>query len=202
MDNRTRPVDQPMYISTGLQLQWLFIRSTFHQTWLVSRKRAGGHLKTRDPPFSQRGTPMIFLSRPPPSSRVKVYAFSTVIVLPLQSPNYQVSAVLGVSTQLSTPVRCILDTGAVSNIIRLGVLPDIWERYRVREATKPTIIGSGGRRIRKCGTVALQVELGKASNVRSIYCCRELSGRLYPGLPMNQQTGYCYSPGRKSCPSG
>jgi Retroviral aspartyl protease len=100
-------------------------------------------------------------SRPPPFSRVKVCAFSTVIVLPLQSRNYQVSAVLGVSTQLSTPVRCILDTGAGPNIIRLGVLPDVWERYRVREATNPTIIGAGGRRLRQCGTVALQVELGK-----------------------------------------
>jgi transposase InsO family protein len=100
-------------------------------------------------------------SRPFPSSRVKVCVFPTVTVLPLQSRNYQVSAVLGVSTQLSTPVRCILDTGAGPNIIRLSVLPDIWERYRVREAKRPTIIGAGGRRLRQCGTVALQVELGK-----------------------------------------
>jgi hypothetical protein len=101
------------------------------------------------------------LSRPPPSLRVKVGAFSTVTVLPLQSRNYQISAVLGVSTRLSTPVRCILDTGAGPNLVRLGILPDVWETYRVLDAPTTTIIGAGGRRLRQHGTVTLCVELGK-----------------------------------------
>jgi hypothetical protein len=101
------------------------------------------------------------LSRPPPSLRVKIGAFSTVTVLPLQSRNYQVSAVLGVSNRLSTPVRCILDTGSGPNLVRLGILPDVCKNYRVRDAPKSTIICAGGRRLRQCDTVTLCVELGK-----------------------------------------
>jgi hypothetical protein len=117
------------------------------------------------------------LSRPPPSLRVKVGAFSTVTVLLLQSRNYQVSAVLGVSTRLSTPVRC----GAGPNLVRLGILPDVWETYRVRDAPKSTIIGAGGRRLRKCGTVTLCVELGKLRAHAQFVVVENLAADCIPG---------------------
>jgi hypothetical protein len=83
------------------------------------------------------------------------------MVLPLQSRNYQVSAVLGVSTVWTAPVRCILDTGAGPNLVRVGILPDNWESYRVHDTPTVTIVGAGGRRLRQRGTVSLHVELGK-----------------------------------------
>jgi transposase InsO family protein len=101
------------------------------------------------------------LSRPPLSARIKVDALSKITVLPLQSRNYQVSALLGLSSHWAAPVRCILDTGAGPNLVRRGVLPEVWERYRSREGPKTTIIGASGRRLRQCGLLTLQVSLGR-----------------------------------------
>ena len=47
------------------------------------------------------------------------------------SRNYKVSATVGVSTVVATPVFAILDTGAGPNLVREDVLPEDWLRYRV-----------------------------------------------------------------------
>jgi Retroviral aspartyl protease len=101
------------------------------------------------------------LSRPPLSARIEVDALSNITVLPLQSRNYQVSILLGLSSHWAAPVRCILDTGAGPNLVRRGVLPEVWERYRSREGPKTTIIGASGRRLRQRGLLTLQVSLGR-----------------------------------------
>ena len=84
-----------------------------------------------------------------------------VTVFALQSRNYQVSAALGVSPTMVTPMRCIFDTGAGPNIVHLRVLPDNWESYRVADAPPVNLMGAGGRRLHQRGTVSLHVEIGR-----------------------------------------
>ena len=68
---------------------------------------------------------------------------------------------MGVSPVILSPTRSILDTGAGPNLVRLNLLPDDWEQFRVHTTPSIPIVGAGGRRLRQKGTVTLFVELGK-----------------------------------------
>jgi hypothetical protein len=63
----------------------------------------------------------------------------------MASRNYKVSATVGVSTEVSTPVYAILDTGAGPNLVGEDVLPEDWLRYRVAGDTTYQVIGANGR---------------------------------------------------------
>jgi hypothetical protein len=82
-------------------------------------------------------------------------------IFPLKSRNYKVSAAVGVSTAVISPVRAILDTGAGPNLVRASILTDDWERYRVLGEPTLNIVGAGGRRLRQKGTVSMIVEVGR-----------------------------------------
>jgi Retroviral aspartyl protease len=82
-------------------------------------------------------------------------------VFPLKSRNYKVSAAVGVSPAVLSPVRAILDTGAGPNLVRASILPADWERYRVLGELTLNIFGAGGRRLRQKGTVTMVVEIGR-----------------------------------------
>jgi hypothetical protein len=71
-------------------------------------------------------TPRRILSRP-----VKKGLLQVEVVCPLVTRNYKVSATVGVSATVLTPVSAILDTGAGPNLIRESSLPEDWERYRL-----------------------------------------------------------------------
>ena len=77
------------------------------------------------------------------------------------SRNYKVSATVGVSTVVATPVFAILDTGAGPNLVREDVLPEDWLRYRVAGDTTYQVIGAGGRSLPQRGVVTLWVQLGR-----------------------------------------
>ena len=77
------------------------------------------------------------------------------------SRNYKVSATVGVSTVVATPVFAILDTGAGPNLVREDVLPEDWLRYRVAGDTTYQVIGAGGRSLPQLGVVTLWVQLGR-----------------------------------------
>jgi hypothetical protein len=46
----------------------------------------------------------------------------------MESRNYEVSATVGVSSAVATPVYAILDTGAGPNLVQEDVLPEDWLR--------------------------------------------------------------------------
>ena len=94
----------------------------------------------------------------PPSRRVKYNVVESVF--PLLSRNYKVSATVGVTTVVATPLRAILDTGAGPNLIREEMLTEDWERYRIADAPTYKIVGAGGRRLNQKGFVTLCVQLG------------------------------------------
>jgi hypothetical protein len=75
----------------------------------------------------------------------------------MASRNYQISATVGVSTAVSTPVYAILDTGAGPNLVREDVLPEDWLRYRVVGDTTYQVIGANGRSLPQRGVVTLWV---------------------------------------------
>jgi hypothetical protein len=93
-----------------------------------------------------------------PSRRVKANVVESVF--PLLSRNYKVSATVGVTTVVATPLRAILDTGAGPNLIREEMLTEDWERYRIADAPTYKIVGAGGRRLNQKGFVTLFVQLG------------------------------------------
>jgi hypothetical protein len=82
-------------------------------------------------------------------------------IFPLKSRNYKVSAAVGVSTSVLSPVRAIMDTGAGPNLVRASIPPDDWERYRVLGEPTLNIVGAGGRRLQQKGTVTMIVEIGR-----------------------------------------
>jgi Retroviral aspartyl protease len=123
-------------------------------------KRVEGRVETRVPSgkvTSMRREPITIL-RNPQSVRSDVGKMD--VIFPVKSRNYKVSASVGVTTAVLSPVRAILDTGAGPNMIRATVLPEDWERYRVFGAPTLNIVGAGGRRLRQSGTTTLHVEIG------------------------------------------
>ena len=101
------------------------------------------------------------------------------------SRNYKVSATVGVSTVVATPVFAILDTGAGPNLVREDVLPEDWLRYRVAGDTTYQVIGAGG----SCGTltsVAYAEGRGWGETVRNP---RDSVDRPKGGVPVPSQGG-------------
>jgi hypothetical protein len=58
-------------------------------------------------------------------------------------------------------MRCIFDNGSGPNIVRLRMLPDNWESYRIEDAPPVNFMGAGGRRLHQRDTVSLHVEIGR-----------------------------------------
>ena len=81
----------------------------------------------------------------PPQEKKKNLIPGMDQVFLMVSRNYKVSATVGVSTVVATPVFAILDTGAGPNLVREDVLPEDWLRYRVAGDTTYQVIGAGGR---------------------------------------------------------
>jgi hypothetical protein len=81
-------------------------------------------------------------------------------IFPLKSRNYKVSASVGVTTAVLSPVRAILNTGVGPQLIRATVLPEYWERYCVFGASTLNFVGAGGSRLSQSGTITLHVEIG------------------------------------------
>jgi hypothetical protein len=79
----------------------------------------------------------------------------------MASRNYKVSATVGVTTAVATPVYAILDTGAGPNLVREDVLPEDWLRYRVAGDTTYQVIGANGKSLPQRGVVTLWVQLGR-----------------------------------------
>jgi hypothetical protein len=82
-------------------------------------------------------------------------------VYSLTTRNYKVSATVGVTTAVSSPVRAILDTGAGPNLVREEVLPEDWERHRIPGEPECHIVGAGGRRLQQRGVVQLYTQVGR-----------------------------------------
>jgi hypothetical protein len=99
--------------------------------------------------------PRRILSRP-----VKKVLLQVEVGFPLATRNYKVSATVGVSSTVLTPVSAILYTGAGPNLIRETVLPEDWERYRIPGLPAFHIVGAGGRRLLQNGNIALTVQFG------------------------------------------
>jgi hypothetical protein len=95
-----------------------------------------------------------------PSQPVKKGLLEVEVVCSLATRNCKVSATVGVSTSVLTPVSAILDTGAGTNLIRENVLPEDWERYRIPGPPEFHIVGAGGRRLLQKGNITLTVQLG------------------------------------------
>jgi hypothetical protein len=104
----------------------------------------------------QVGIPVL---RPPPSM-VKVGAVHTESVFPLATFNYKISANLGVTTIISTPLRAILVTGAGPNLIREEVFPEDWSRYRAADVPFYKIVSAGGKQLRQKGVITLFMQVG------------------------------------------
>jgi transposase InsO family protein len=101
-------------------------------------------------------TPRRLLAR-----RVKKSSSHVEVVSLLAARNYKVSATVGVTTVVATPVIAILDTGAGPNLIRADLLPDDWERYRVVGTPERRIVGAGGRQLAQKGVVNMHVCMGR-----------------------------------------
>jgi Retroviral aspartyl protease len=91
---------------------------------------------------------------------IKVGAVHKESAFPVATRNYKISATVGVTTVISTPLRAILDTGAGPNLIREEVLPEDWSRYRVADAPFYNIVGACGKRLRQKGVITLFVQVG------------------------------------------
>jgi gag-polyprotein putative aspartyl protease len=98
--------------------------------------------------------PRRILSRP-----VKKGLLQVEVVCPLATRNYKVTATVGVSATVLTPVSAILDTGASPNLIRETVLLEDWEQYRIPGLPAFHIVGAGGRRLMQKGNITLTVQL-------------------------------------------
>jgi hypothetical protein len=72
---------------------------------------------------TKKPIPRRILCRP-----VKKGLLQVEVVCPLATRNYKVSATVGVSATMLTPVSAILDTGAGPTLIRETVLPEDLER--------------------------------------------------------------------------
>jgi Retroviral aspartyl protease len=79
----------------------------------------------------------------------------------MASRNCKVSATVGVTTAVATPVYAILDTGAGPNLVREDVLPEDWLRYRMAGETTYQVTGANGRSLPQRGVVTLWVQLGR-----------------------------------------
>jgi hypothetical protein len=99
--------------------------------------------------------PRKILSRPVKKALLEVEA-----VCSLATHNYKISATVGVSATVLTPVSAILDTGAGPNLIREKVLPEDWERYRIPGPPEFYIVGAGGRRLLQKGNITFTVQVG------------------------------------------
>jgi Retroviral aspartyl protease len=124
-------------------------------------KRVGRRVETRDLPPVTSPRANQNPSRNSSPHRVNVNLIQSGSVFPLKARNYKVSATVGVTRGLSTPVLAILDTGAGPNLIREETLPEDWERYRVTGEPVYNVVGAGGRRLRQKGVITIFVQLGK-----------------------------------------
>jgi hypothetical protein len=110
-------------------------------------KREEGRLETGVPPEAvvadrrwrekKKQGPTQLVSKSEPNGLDQVWV--------LASRNYKVSATVGVSTVVATPVYAILDTGAGTNLVREDVLPEDWKRYRVTEEPSFQVVRASGR---------------------------------------------------------
>jgi hypothetical protein len=79
----------------------------------------------------------------------------------LTTRNYKVSATVGVTTVVQTPVRAIFDTGAGQDLVREAVLPEDWQCRRLTGEPECRIAGAGGRKLRQKGVIILCVQVGQ-----------------------------------------
>jgi gag-polyprotein putative aspartyl protease len=82
-------------------------------------------------------------------------------VYSLTTRNFKVSATVGVTTVVQTPVPAILDTGAGPSLVREAVLPEDWQCRRLTGEPECHIVGAGGRKIRQKEVIILHVEVGQ-----------------------------------------
>jgi gag-polyprotein putative aspartyl protease len=82
-------------------------------------------------------------------------------VYSLTTRNYKVSATVGVTTVVQTPVRAILDTGAGPIIVREAVIPEDWQCRRLTGEPECRIVGADGRKLRQKGVIILNVQVGQ-----------------------------------------
>jgi Retroviral aspartyl protease len=122
-------------------------------------KRLGESFETCILPINSRSQPLTTQRRQNCPSLPNVCSVEAEVVSPLRSRNYKVSATVGVSTVVATPVRVILDTGAGPNLVRAEILPTDWEKYRVAGAQTLQIVGAGGRRLKQSGAILLHLEI-------------------------------------------
>jgi hypothetical protein len=99
--------------------------------------------------------PRKILSRP-----VKKGLLEVEVVWSLATRYYNISATVGVSATVLTPVSAILDTGAGPNLIMEKVLPEDWERYRIPGPPEFHIVGACWRRLLQKGNITLTAQLG------------------------------------------
>jgi Retroviral aspartyl protease len=82
-------------------------------------------------------------------------------VYSLTTRNYKVSATVGVTTVVQTPVRAILDTGAGPNLVREAGLPEDWQCRRLTGEPECRIVGAGERKLRQKVVIILHVQVGQ-----------------------------------------
>ena len=95
--------------------------------------------------------------------------------------NYKVSATVGVTTVVQTPVRAILDTGAGPNLVREAVLPEDWQCRRLTGEPECRIVGAGGRKLRQKGIIILLVQVGQLRLKTKFIVVEELAAECILG---------------------
>ena len=80
----------------------------------------------------------------------------------LTSSHYILSGSVGPSPSAMRPFHMALDTGSGYNVIRLRDLPQLWENYRIPDASVPALGDANGNRLRLLGQVVLRVRFGSA----------------------------------------
>ena len=102
-------------------------------------------------------------------------------VYSLTTRNYKVSATVGVTTVVQTPVRAILDTGAGPNLVREAVLPEDWQCRRLTGEPECRIVGAGGRKLRQKGIIILLVQVGQLRLKTKFIVVEELAAECILG---------------------
>jgi hypothetical protein len=115
----------------------------------------------------------------------------------MASRNYKVSATVGVTTTVATPVYAILDTGAGPNLVREDVLSEDWLRYRMAGDTTYQVIGANGRSLPQRGVVTLWVQLGRLRAQARFIVVKQLAAGCILGCQFIDRHVKCIHPKEK-----
>jgi hypothetical protein len=77
-----------------------------------------------------------------------------------QNRNYKLCVSVEVSRAVLAPVKAVLDTGAVPNLVRDGILPKGWEPFLIQNQPLPRINNASGKRMPVRGLITLYVQVG------------------------------------------